>query len=73
MAQYKLIPWDEACMLYDLGVREIACAAVPFGGPDQKEAERYARRGSWEPVWVEPAWRKYRVAALMWTYCVEVE
>ena len=73
MAKYKLIPWDEACYLYDLGVREIACVAVGFGKDCKEEADREVGGCRWEPHWLGPQWREYGVAALRWTYCVEVE
>lgn len=73
MAKYKMIPWDEACNLYDLGVREIACVAVRFGMECKEDADREVSERKWEAHWLEPQWREYRIAALTWTYCVEVE
>ena len=73
MAKYELIPWAEACTLYDMGVREIACVAVQFGTECEEEAERELEGRKWEAHWLEPQWREYRVAALKWTYCIEVE
>lgn len=79
MTEYKVLTYDEACVLYDAGVREIACAAMGptkfYGDPSEGKhiAIDYAKKEQWEPFWIAVVSRRPDSYRKGWSFCVVIE
>lgn len=70
----KVLTHEQACVLYDVGVREIAASGCDYTDKDSHWlVERRANNGEWEPEWAAPGRNRESLTVRKWTYAVVVE
>lgn len=70
----KVLNYEQACVLYDAGVREIAVSGCGF--KDTRSywlVEERAKAGEWEPQFLDAEHRHRASTVHMWTFAVVVE